>query len=199
MNKVILASSSPRRKVIFEKFGIPFSVIVPHVKEIRECIHLSLVPLINAEKKSFSISQRYPDSYVISADTVIEYREKLIGKPSNISDAKKMLSIFSCSTHVVITAVCIRRKCDNYICLFADSSRVRFKKLTPQIIEGYLLSVNPLDKAGGYSAFEKPDMVIEKIDGDPSNVAGLPVGKLSAALSIITPLKMNSFPRYKAH
>ena len=123
------------------------------------------------------------DSWVLGADTMIIFDGRAIGKPANISDAFEMLSRFSGRTHEVISGLTLVNKKKNITLSWSESSSVKFKTLTPEIIRNYLDKVEVLDKAGAYAIQEHGDMIVESYTGELENIIGLPLKKL---LSLLT-------------
>lgn len=174
MKKIILASSSPRRKELLELHKIEF--IVDYV-EIDEVLDEKLALPLRLEKlayqKAFPISLKYPNDIVIGADTMVCLREKMLGKPHNREEAFKMLKQLSNQTQIVYSAVAI---IDNdRITTFHDGTKVTFKNLTDQDINDYLDKNEWLGKAGAYAIQGGGKCLVEKIEGDIETVIGLPV------------------------
>lgn len=174
MKKIILASSSPRRKELLELHKIEF--IVDYVK-IDEVLDEKLALPLRLEKlayqKAFPISLKYPKDIVIGADTMVCLREKMLGKPHNREEAFKMLKQLSNQTQIVYSAVAI---IDNdRITTFHDGTEVTFKNLTDQDINDYLDKNEWLGKAGAYAIQGVGKCLVEKIEGDIETVIGLPV------------------------
>ncbi len=177
MKKIILASSSPRRRELMATAGLEFEVIV---KEVDESIAEGTAPVdaakITAKKKALAVADGYPDCIVIGADTIVVANEKILGKPADEADAYAMLKMLSGIEHEVITGVCIvcGEKTEN----FAVVSKVKFYELTGEEIETYVATGEPMDKAGAYGIQGKGCTLVEKIEGDYFNIVGLPVAEL---------------------
>jgi septum formation protein len=174
MTSVILASASPRRADILRKYGIPFEQISSGAEE-PGAFFAENAAMSNAKVKAEDLSQQFPDRIVIAADTVIEFEEEVIGKPSDVEDAVRILKRLSGKKHFVTTGVCILHACEKVNILFADVSEVKFKQADESVIREYISRVNVLDKAGAYALQEYPELIIESVKGDPENVIGLPV------------------------
>lgn len=176
MEKIILASGSPRRQMLLKNYGFDITVIKPEFDEstIKETDPEKLVcALALGKNKCVNIQ----DSIILSADTVVTINGEILGKPINRADAEKMLSRLSGSTHTVYTGVCISSGSDKR--LFCAKSDVTFYKLSKTQIQKYIDTGSPFDKAGGYGI--QDDIAIgfvEKINGELSNVIGLPMGKV---------------------
>jgi septum formation protein len=182
LQKIILASESPRRKEILARLGIKFSVHKPHVHEISEYFCPSLIPVINACRKAESVALQFPSHTVIGADTIIEFEGRILGKPETVSEAAEMLISMSGKKHLAVTAVCIRKIEDDIKCVFSDSTEVEFRNFSEATVMEYIGRVNTLDKAGAYAIQEFGDMLINSIRGSYDNVIGLPSEKLLIAL-----------------
>ena len=173
ISQIILASASPRRAEILQKYGIPFRQITSSVPE-PGALKAEDAAMINARVKAEDISSANPDSIVLGADTVIEFENRVIGKPEDPEDAVRILKMLSGKEHFVRTGVCILYPPENIKILFSEVSTVKFKTLSEDVIREYICKVNVLDKAGAYALQESPEMIIESFSGDPENVIGLP-------------------------
>jgi len=175
--KIILASSSPRRKEIFKMLSLPFEVRHPQIKEV---VHKDPIEtaLENSLLKVKDIVKRYnlknQNALVISADTIVVLKNKILGKPKNEKEAFNMLKSLSGKTHKVITSVGIYFK--NFY-TFYDEAIVRFKNLTDEEINWYISTKEPLDKAGSYGIQGIGSIFIKEIQGDFFTVMGFPVSK----------------------
>ncbi len=144
--------------------------------------YYSQTPFLNALKKALRVSEDYPSSYVIGADTVIEFSGSSIGKPKDADDAVEILKKLSGKRHSVITAVALVHRKNGLRCVFADLSIVAMKELDESLIRKYMDSTNVLDKAGAYAIQENGSMIISGIEGSYDNIVGLPSEKLKIAL-----------------
>jgi septum formation protein len=175
-SRLILASTSPRRRDLLEQTGLEFAVIPSNLAE-------DSIPLSSpesyvkrlAEAKAKEISQRHRDSWVIGADTIVISNNTILGKPESRSDALKMLRSLSGKTHQVLTGYCIC--CTSIGRLFSETIKtdVCFKTLTELQIEWYLNSGEPFDKAGAYGIQGIGAFLVKHIHGSYTNVVGLPV------------------------
>ena len=172
--EIILASASPRRSDILKKYGIKF-VQQSSGAEEPGSLYAHDAAMNNARCKALDISRQNPDKIVLSADTVIEFENEVIGKPENAEDAVRILKRLSGKTHFVTTGVCVLYPPENVNILFADVSEVTFKAVSETVIRKYISLVHVLDKAGAYALQEHPELIIESVTGDPENVIGLPV------------------------
>lgn len=177
--KIILASQSPRRIELLGGLNIKFEVMVLDVNEDFPAQMVGVdIPMYLAEKKANAYKHIMDEhTMIITADTIVWHEGKVLGKPVDETDARRMLRALSGKTHQVITGVCIstlqRRK------VFHVISDVRFARLTEAEIEYYLHNFKPYDKAGSYGVQEWIGFVgVEHINGSYFNVMGLPVQRL---------------------
>ena len=156
--------------------GFEFEIAPPRLAEkFDAAVTLRELTLWNAIRKGMSIAPTRPDAVVIAADTLVAFKNEIIGKPSDLEDAVQMLRRLSGQTHEVCSAVLIYHQTSGRSALFHDISRVRFHRLNRAMIKSYLAKVNPLDKAGAYAAQGTSVEIIAKIEGSSSNVVGLPM------------------------
>jgi septum formation protein len=178
MNKIILASQSPRRKQLLEWAEVPFDIVV---KETDERFPPGLEPeevaVYIARNKALAIQQSYNDRTILAADTIVVLGEAIIGKPVHREEAVSILLALSDTKHKVVTGVVIR-KGEKEIA-FADTTEVEFHDLTIEQIEFYVDKYKPFDKAGAYAIQEWIGVVgIKSVNGDFYNVMGLPVSRV---------------------
>lgn len=186
MQKIILASQSPRRKQLLEWAEIPFDV---RVKETDEHFPPGLsaeeVAVYIARNKAMAVQTELTNKEVVlAADTIVVLGESIIGKPVHREEAVSILLALSGEKHRVITGVVIRRG-DQEI-TFADVTEVEFHDLSIDQIEFYVDNYKPYDKAGAYAIQEWIGVVgIRSINGDFYNVMGLPVSRVVRELERI--------------
>lgn len=182
--RIILASQSPRREMLLNGLDVNFEIIVrPGVdEEFPDQLGMMQIPVYLAEHKSnHYIDLLNENTILITADTIVWHKNKLVGKPENIEDARQILSRLSGDIHEVVTGVCIRTA--NKKKLFSSHSKVFFRNLSEEEIDYYIHKYQPLDKAGAYGIQEWIGYIgIEKIEGSFYNVMGLPVQKLYSEL-----------------
>lgn len=180
MKPIILASSSPRRKELLEKAGIPFTVEPSNIEEVLDP-SLSVEDRLKklALAKGMPIHLKHPDDIVISADTTVYHDGQIIGKAKNREEAKKILLSLSDDTQTVYTAVAIffPEETVNFI----DSTKVVFKKID-DMIDDYLDTGEWKNKAGAYAIQMKGQAFIKSVDGDVDTVIGLPVKRVERIL-----------------
>ena len=169
---LILASGSPRRRELLAYLGIPFEVIPGNAEELTQGKPEELV-CANARAKALAVSMQQTDTLVLGADTIVCLDEKILGKPHNTEEAHDMLRSLSGRWHVVYTGICLAR--DSETVIACEATRVLFSALTEQDIEQYVQTGEPMDKAGAYAIQGIGGQFIEKIEGSPSNVIGLPL------------------------
>ena len=181
---LLLASNSPRRRELLAQAGFAFETVAPRVPE-RFDVDLTLRELTawNALRKGLWVARRNPGKVVLAADTLVALEGEIIGKPRDFAEAKKILHRLSGAVHEVCSAVFICHLAAARSMTFAQTSRVRFKRLDQRKIDNYLFKVNPLDKAGAYAAQGHGAKIIAEVDGSFSSVVGLPMKKTIAALA----------------
>ena len=182
-NKIILASSSPRRKELLAGLGFDFEIIPSNVEEVYpKKIALEKVPEYLAELKANALLENHKEAIIISADTVVILENEILGKPTDAEEAKKILKKLSGKKHKVITGVCIIANGEKHA--FSDKTDVYFKELNDKEIHFYVQQYQPMDKAGAYGVQEWIGYVaVEKIVGSFYNVMGLPINKVYSILT----------------
>lgn len=183
MKKIILASTSPHRKELLEETGLVFEVIP---SDYEEDMTLDLMPdelaKFLSKGKAESVAKNFEDAIIISADTFVSFQNKVIGKPHTEENAKITLRTLSGNTHSVFTGfTIIDTKKDKSISKVVET-KVTFKELSDKIIDDYIKNGNPLEYAGSYTLGDIMDEFIEKIEGDSSNIIGLPVDTVMKTL-----------------
>lgn len=178
MDKIILASQSPRRKQLMEAAELDFDIIIADVDETNpEGMAGALVPEYLAKKKAAAIEEHVHDAIIIAADTVVLLDNEILGKPKDDAHAERILAKLSGRVHQVVTGVCMQKN-TTQIC-FSITTEVHFRKLSNEQIAHYVRQYKPFDKAGAYAIQEWIGMIgIEKINGDYYNVMGLPIGEV---------------------
>ncbi|MBU5669193.1 septum formation protein Maf [Peptoniphilus sp. MSJ-1] len=182
MEKIILASNSPRRREILGKF-IEFEVKTHEINEIKDEEYPPQITVMGlAYEKGISVAEENIDSIVISSDTIVEYDGKLLGKPKDRDEAKDMIKSLSGKTHNVYTAYAIFKISENIKYVDYEKSEVKFYEFSNVDIEKYLDTNEYADKAGAYGIQGYGALLVEKINGDYFNIMGLPIAKLSRDL-----------------
>jgi septum formation protein len=162
---IVLASTSPQRRLILEQLRIPFEVVTPGYVEEPGCD-----PLEHAAGKARSVDGG--DRPVLGVDTIVSCNGEVIGKPRDAAEAKRMLEMLAGTTHEVISGLCLRT--DAWEELQSETTRVTFRALTPRDLEHYLASGEWEGRAGAYAIQGLGGNLVERIEGDYLNVVGLP-------------------------
>jgi septum formation protein len=180
---LILASASPRRAELLRHLGLRFRVVPSDAAEAAEA-HLSPRELcrLNAHRKARAVAARHPEALVLGADTLVFLGQRIFGKPRSRREAAEMLMELQGRTHHVVTGVALIERAVGRERVFAVTTAVRFRALTPQQVRRYLARVNPLDKAGAYAVQEHGELIVEEIVGSFTNVVGLPLERVEAEL-----------------
>ena len=181
--KLILASGSPRRRELLERFGLPFLVLSVDTDESVPAGTPAVdAPGMLSRRKADAAFDRLgdPDALILAADTVVVCDGALLGKPTGSADAARMLRLLSGRTHEVVTGITLRR---GDRCLTrSEQTLVRFLPLSEENIAAYIASGEPMDKAGAYGIQGLAAAFIPEIRGDYFNVMGLPLCLLSEML-----------------
>ena len=173
---IILASSSPRRKKILQKLGYNFIIKVPNINEDNTSKLNPIDYVIDVSmRKGLKVHQQYENAFVLSGDTIVEFQNKIIGKPSSNQDAFEVLSLLSGRSHYVISALSLTYN-ENQINIY-DSTRVSFKTLSKEEIKNCINNFHVLDKAGSYNIEDAEEYFIKNIDGCYNNIVGFPEEK----------------------
>ena len=177
---VILASQSPRRIELLKTVIKNFRVVPSKIEELCD---KDLSPEENAiflgRKKATWVAKQHPHNLVIGADTMVVLKNEIIGKPSDAENARQILRQLSGQEHKVITGVAVVH---SKIFSAASISHVRIKALTPNAINSYVESGEPMDKAGAYAIQGEGSFLVESYSGSYSNIIGLPVDLLKDLL-----------------
>lgn len=204
LKKIVLASTSPRRRALLESYGLEFVALAPNVLEqplpgeaARDYV------IRNGKLKALSVCQEHPEEcsgkLVIASDTVVVAPDgRILEKPKDMNDARAMINELNGQTHEVISSLVIaysgrlptkqsegaaEAACHKFICTDAVSTKVTFGDLPEAWIESYVRTAEPYDKAGGYGIQEAAGAFVRRIDGSYSNVVGLPLYETLAVLS----------------
>ncbi len=183
MEKLILASGSPRRKEILGLFGRPFEIITSDIEEpVNESDPPEVTVMALALEKALDVASRAErGTLVIGADTLV-YCEGYMGKPQDDSDARQMLQRLQGRAHQVYTGVAVIRAGTDEKVVDSVCTTVQMKPLTDELIQNYINTGEPMGKAGAYAIQGKGTLLIEGIQGDYFNVVGLPVQRLGELL-----------------
>jgi septum formation protein len=187
MDRIILASASPRRKQLLEWAGLPFDVVPGDADESFPAdLRVEEIPVEIARRKAAWVRTRVENGKIIlAADTLVVVDQQVIGKPVDRADALRMLSLLSGRMHQVITGVYITDSKKESA--FTETTEVWFHPLEISGIEYYVDNYKPYDKAGAYAIQEWIGLTgIRSIRGDFYNVMGLPVSRVLQQLKLFT-------------
>lgn len=184
MERIILASASPRRGEILQNFNISFEIMPSSIVEkIHEGEEAEQIAMALAFEKAMDIANQCKEGdIVIAADTVV-VKGDILGKPKNYDDAFRMLKLLENDIHDVITGLAVVQAHTFNRIVAYEKTKVKMKPLTDEKINRYIESGEVWDKAGAYAIQGKGSAMIEWIEGDYFNVVGLPVNKLESILS----------------
>lgn len=184
MNKIerlVLASASPRRKELLAQIGIAPEIVPSTIEEkITTNVPEEAVMELSRQKAEDVASRQQPGTYVIGADTVVAAGGEILGKPVSHEDAYRMITLIEGRTHQVYTGVTLVY-CGghgNKVRTFVERTDVHIYPMSGGEIRAYADSADPMDKAGAYGIQGKFAAFIKGIDGDYNNVVGLPVGRV---------------------
>ena len=182
---IILASASPRRRELLKTVVNDFKIITADINEEQSYNLPPLEAVIDiAKRKGLAVRKDHPNDVIISADTIVVLDNQIIGKPKDEEDAKRILKNLSGKTHQVITAYYIFNKeeiINNYVI-----SEVTFNQLDDKLIDKYVASGSPLDKAGAYGVQDNDKFpIISRVIGSVDNVIGFPIKEIKEDLDKI--------------
>lgn len=173
--RIILASSSPRRKDILTKMGLEFEIIPSDFEENLENLDFNYEKIEElAYNKALSVAVGIDvPAFVIGADTVVVLNEKILGKPKDEAEAFQMLQALSGHKHSVVTSICVIDSLSAEKKILSTTSYVEFNLLNEDSIKNYIKNCKPFDKAGSYGIQELPEEFIADIEGSFENIIGL--------------------------
>lgn len=178
MEKIILASGSPRRKELLRQIGVTFEVVKAEGEEIiTSSVPTEAVQELSMQKAR-EVADRCDGTVIIGADTVVAADGQILGKPKSREDAVHMLGMLQGRDHEVITGVTVILKNSGKVLNFAEMTKVHVFPMTRTQIENYADSGEPMDKAGAYGIQGLFAVYVSGIEGDYNNVVGLPIGRL---------------------
>jgi len=182
INRIILASGSPRRKELLSKLNIDFEIITSDADETIESDNPEIIVETLSERKARAVYSEIEDDsiLVIGADTIVYYDGEVLGKPEDEEDARGMLCMLSDRTHQVFTGVTLlyRVNGEEKIKVLSDRTDVTFYEIDKFDLSEYIKTGSPMDKAGAYGIQDDFAKHVKKIDGDYNNVVGLPLSRL---------------------
>jgi septum formation protein len=173
--KLVLASSSPRRAEILERAGWPHEIIVAGIDEtlIPNEEAASYVQRL-ARSKAEAVASRLNAGLVLGADTTVVVANQILGQPADEADAKRMLNLLNAKWHEVLTGVAVVRVGGETRVAY-EKTRVRFAEMSDNEIDWYISTGEPFGKAGAYGIQGKASLFVEEIEGDYFNIMGLPI------------------------
>lgn len=209
MQRLVLASGSPRRKELLARIGIPFDVLVSEIdEELGDHSHAGTFALTMSRDKARHVAEKLAnrqmpksshhegvpadpagqvaepvDGYlVLAADTVVARNGYILGKPANREDALRMLRLLSGGWHEVITGMTLLSTMTGEELTATETTQVKFREADEDFLARYVDTPEPYDKAGAYGIQGYGALLVEQIDGDYHNVMGLPLQRLSRML-----------------
>lgn len=181
---IVLASSSPRRQQLLAEAGYEFVVRAPTLPEPDDAFH-GLSPAQQAEAlayfKARTIAEQMPDALILGADTIVAVGDRVLGKPDDEADARRMLSQLSGSRHQVVTGMALLDASRRRL-IASDVTFVTMRPLTPRDIDDYIATLEWQGKAGAYAIQETADRYVTGTEGSWSNIVGLPMELLERML-----------------
>jgi septum formation protein len=185
MLKLVLASSSPRRRELLAEAGFEFDVVKPPIEEPAN-FQEGVTPAARAQAlayfKARSVAERHPNACVLGADTVVAVAGRVLGKPADRGDAESMLRTLSGTRHAVISGVAVLGP-DGIRVIASDTTYVTMRPLPDQEVTEYLDSGEWIGKAGAYAIQETADRFVVRVEGSFSNVVGLPMELVARMLA----------------
>jgi septum formation protein len=170
----VLASASPRRQELLRAAGIPFEVQPANIaEEPRPGEDAESCARRLAREKAIAIAKQRPNDLVLGADTVVVIDKQILSKPNDATDARRMLRLLSGRNHQVITGVCLVFR--GQMSVRSETTSVEVAEILDQEIADYVATGEPMDKAGAYAIQGMAARWIPRIEGDYSNVVGLPI------------------------
>ena len=180
-SKLVLASRSPRRVELLKEIHPHFKVAPSSIEEV---LDIGFRPEENARNiaraKAQSIAPKFPDCWVIGADTLVSMDDEIFQKPEDEKDAERILKRLSGREHMVVTGICVvgPKKTLDKIAI----SKVKIKPLTEKEIKDYIATGEPMDKAGAYAIQGQGSFMVRSFSGSKTNIIGLPLDELQTLL-----------------
>lgn len=183
IQKIILASTSPRRQELFGRLGLPFII---EASDYEEDMSLKMPPLKLVKflslGKAMAVAKKHQSGIVIGADTFVVFNDSLLGKPKSIAEAKKMLARLSGKRVDILTGLTVIDIAAGKKTTTTDVTKVFLRKLSKKEIDNYVASGEPMDKAGAFAIQGLGAVIIKKIEGDFLGAMGLPLFVLAKEL-----------------
>ncbi len=179
MKELVLASESPRRKRFLHELGLSFIVCPAEIDELPAAGEgADEYVLRMARQKAEQAGLKYPSAWILSADTIVTIDNELLGKPSSPEEAVAMLMRLSGRTHEVQTGYCLMSRIEETCILDSRKTAVRFAPFAEDLARAYVLTGEPMDKAGSYGIQGRGGLLVEAVNGSYSNVVGLPMAEI---------------------
>lgn len=185
--ELILASSSPRRQELLREIGIPFQVHAANINEDQLAGEAPIAYALRlAQEKAQAVAAQYPQNYVLGADTIVVVDGEVLGKPIDHADAARILQRLSGRAHDVTTAVSLiapfKVAPGTLAETRASTTKVYFREIAEAEIQQYVAGGEPMDKAGAYAIQGGASRWTDRIEGEFSNVVGLPLSLVTEML-----------------
>lgn len=182
---LILASASPRRQELLRIFGCPFTVRAADIDETMDPDKAPFDEVARVSRQKAQAIAAGQDDVIIAADTIVVCCGRVLGKPRDAEDARRMLSLLSGRDHQVMTGCTVLR--GGRAVTFTEVTDLHFRPLLPQEIRRYILTGEPMDKAGAYGIQGGAALFCQRMEGDYYNVMGLPLCRLGQVLRDMAP------------
>jgi len=182
MRTIVLASASAGRGGLLRRSGLPFTIDPSNSDETTDASSPAEHVRMLALRKARTVAERHPDALVIGADTIIELDGEILGKPASSAAAEQMLSRLAGQFHRLVTGIAIVDSADGRSYCGGETTLVHIRPLNAEQIRSYVASGEPTGKSGSYDIEGLGATIIDRIEGDFSNVVGLPMAHLARAL-----------------
>lgn len=181
---MILASGSPRRRDFLQQIDVQFEVRISDVEEqVEQGEQPENFTIRMALMKARAVAEKAEHgAFVLGADTTVVLEDKILGKPRDMAHAAQMLGMLSAREHRVLTAVVLMKAQGGEVSRFLSQTWVRFRKLSDELIQWYIRTKEPMDKAGAYAIQGKGGVLVDSITGSYTNVVGLPLSETARML-----------------
>lgn len=182
--RLVLASASPRRLELLRQIGLePDAVVPPEVDEsaLKDETVRRLVERL-ARLKAQVVASRYPDAFILAADTLVAAGRRILSKPADEADARRMIALLSGRAHKVLTGVAVAAP-DGRIATRISETRIHFKRLAPGEIDAHISSGEWLDASGAYKIHQRAGGYVVALQGSYTGVVGLPLYETRALLA----------------
>lgn len=182
MNRIHLASASPRRRELLERLGLRVELCPSHIEEVRRPGEDPAAFALRAAQEKLEAAGPFPeDEAALAADTIVVINGSVLGKPRDAVEAARMLETIQDRWHTVYTGLAVA--CRGALQSGVEASRVKMAPFTPAEIDWYIATGEPMDKAGAYALQGIGGLFVDRVEGSCSNVIGLPLPLLRRFLS----------------